>query len=44
MVMTTECPSVTALMIALPVSGCRPRGWSGARGPVSWAVVVAVGT
>jgi hypothetical protein len=44
MVMTTECPSVTALMIALPVSGCRPRGWSGAGAPASSAVVVVVGT
>ncbi len=43
--MTTEFPSVTAWMIALPVSGCRPRGWSGAGAPVPWAVVVAaVGT
>src|SRR5262249_22938686 len=35
MVMTTECPSVTAWMIALPVTGRRPRGWPGTGAPVS---------
>ena len=37
--MTAECPSVTAWMMALPVS--RPRGWPGAGAPVPSAVAVA---
>ena len=39
--MTTECPSVTAWMIMLPVSGRRPGGGSGAGAPASSAVAVA---
>ena len=37
--MTAGLPSVTAWMIALPVS--RPRGWPGAGAPVPSAVAVA---